>query len=231
MNQQLLCSLMIEEKQHESLLIICLFELKCVILQQYRFVDLNLSDNAATGVRLWISVPETFWIHITFCVFTRLTSCCFQIVVKPLSLLPYLLWWQRIQQCLVAVMCANWWRLAKGPNDPRLLILIPTIRQYAVKLFTSGRLLIPILWFHFSLVLSFPPCNFSSCTLKHWIVVTELVSIFKCLFEVGSIPQGNFWISILKGSQLFCFCMSSKSLSLLQRHLFAYFWYCSVNDH
>jgi hypothetical protein len=60
MNQQLLCSLMIEEKQHESLLIICLFELKCVILQQYRFVDLNLSDNAATGVRLWISVPETF---------------------------------------------------------------------------------------------------------------------------------------------------------------------------
>jgi hypothetical protein len=43
-----------------SLLIISLFELKCVILPQYRFVDLNLSDDAATGVCLWISVPETF---------------------------------------------------------------------------------------------------------------------------------------------------------------------------
>jgi hypothetical protein len=42
-----------------SLLIISLFESTCVILQQYRFVDLNLSDDAATGVCLWISVPET----------------------------------------------------------------------------------------------------------------------------------------------------------------------------
>jgi len=127
MNQQLLCS-WIEEKQHESLLIISLFELKCVILQQYRFVDLNLSDDAATGVCLWISVPETFEFLSLFVFslfnFLLLPNCC----EAPLPA-TYLLWWQQIQQCLVAVMCANWWRLAKGPNDPHLLILTTYIRH------------------------------------------------------------------------------------------------------
>jgi hypothetical protein len=61
--------------------------------------------------------------------FLLLPNCC----EAPLPA-TYLHWWQRIQQCLVAVMCANWWRLAKGPNDPDLLILTTYVRQYAVKL-------------------------------------------------------------------------------------------------
>jgi hypothetical protein len=127
MNQQLLGSL-IEEKQHESLLIISLFELKCVILQQYRLVDLNLFDDAVTGVCLWISVPETFEFLSLFGFnlfnFLLLPNRC----EAPLPA-TYQVWWQQIQKCLVAVMCANWWRFAKGPNDPDLLILTTYIRQ------------------------------------------------------------------------------------------------------
>jgi hypothetical protein len=161
MNQQLLCSL-IEEKQHESFNNFPIWIEMCDIaaIQNCWLEFVWWCSNRCVFVDL---CSRDFWILITFFVFTLLTSCCFQIVVKPLSLLPTYVGGNESNSAWL-LSCVQ-----TGGDLPRARMIPISWFDYlysAVCCETSGRLLKPLLWFHFSLVLYFPPCNSSSYTLN-----------------------------------------------------------------
>jgi hypothetical protein len=90
--------------------------------------------------------------------------------------------------------------------------------------------LIPLLRFHFSLVLY--TFHLVTSAAVHWTLNCGNrigVYFFKSFFKLVNTSR-KFLEQSWKDPNLFL-CVCSKSLSLLQRHLFAYFWYRSANDH
>lgn len=126
-----------------------------------------------------------------FLCFHSLTSCCFQIVVKPLSLLPTYFGGNESNSAWLLSCVQTGGDLPRAQMIPISWFWLPI---FGTKLWNVRyQLSIPLLRFHFSLVLY--TFHLVTSAAVHWTLNcgNRIGVYFLSLFLSWSIPQGIFW--------------------------------------
>lgn len=142
-----------------------------------------------------------------FLCFHSLTSCCFQIVVKPLSLLPTYFGGNKSNSAWLLSCVQTGGDLPRAQMIPISWFWLPI---FGSKLWNVRyQLSIPLLRFHFSLVLY--TFHLVTSAAVHWTLNcgNRIGVYFLKVFLSWSIPQGNFWNNPERIPTFFCVCAQS----------------------